>query len=82
MIIKKLVTKQKSELERVSNVLRPVLLLDRRQWDWSGIHPSLFRTGSEAPPWIGSELSGAPKALEHTTHPVVARRCEAEYLGI
>ena len=30
-----------------------VVLLDRRQLDWSWIHPSLLRTGSEAPmDWI------------------------------
>jgi hypothetical protein len=31
----------------------PMLLLDRRQLDWSWIHPSLLRAGSEAPmDWI------------------------------
>ena len=28
--------------------------------------------------WIGSEVSGAPGAPKHMTHPVVARRFEAE----
>jgi hypothetical protein len=31
--------------------------------------------------WIGSEVSGAPGAPMHMTHPVVARRFEAERVG-
>jgi hypothetical protein len=31
--------------------------------------------------WIGSEVSGAPGAPKHMTHPVVARRFEAERVG-
>jgi hypothetical protein len=31
--------------------------------------------------WIGSEVSGAPGAPKHITHPVIAHRFEAERVG-
>jgi hypothetical protein len=31
--------------------------------------------------WIGSEVSGAPGAPKHMTHPVVTRRFETERVG-